>query len=64
MDTIVSVEARRAPEDFAAEGMWHIAAGESCTERWDELPEKQKEWWRRCAMRAVREWLAGYRSPV
>jgi hypothetical protein len=64
MDTIVSVEAHRAPEDLAAEGMWRICAGESCDERWDELPKDQKEWWRRCAMHAVREWVAGFSSSM
>ena len=64
MDTVVSIKPVRSPEDLAAEGMWRIAASESCTECWDELPEDQKEWWRRCAMRAVREWLGRFRAPV
>jgi hypothetical protein len=54
----------RPPEDLAAEGMWRIAAGDRCPECWDELPEDQKEWWRRCAMHAIREWFGGLRQPM
>jgi hypothetical protein len=65
MDTIVSIEALvRPPEDLAAEGMWRIAAGDCCPECWDELPEDQKEWWRRCAMHAIGEWFGGLRQPM
>ena len=65
MDTIISIEALvRPPEDLIAEGMWRIVAGNSCPECWDKLPEDQKEYWRRCAMHAVREWLGGVRQPL
>jgi hypothetical protein len=65
MDAIVSMEApARPPEDLAAEGMWRIAAGKSCSECWDELPEQQREWWRCCAMHAIREWFGGLRQPM
>ncbi len=61
MDTSVSSQAPlRPPEDIAAEGMWRMACGESCPDCWEMLPEDQKEWWRRCATQAVREWLAGH----
>jgi hypothetical protein len=50
----------RPPEDIAGEGMWRIASGESCKQCWEELPEDQKEWWRGCALRAVKEWLGGH----
>jgi len=52
----------RRSEDVAAEGMWRIAAGESCGERWDSLPETQKIWWRSCAMQAIREWTKSHCS--
>ena len=29
-----------------------------------ELPLDQREWWRRCATYAVREWLGGVRLPL
>jgi hypothetical protein len=64
MDATVSKLARlhRTPTqpsaDFAAEEMWRMAAGEKCPECWDELPEDQKEWWRRCARRAQAEWAS------
>jgi hypothetical protein len=49
-DTIVSDRAdRRFPVDLvdlAAEAMWHEAAGKDCLERWDQLPECQRQWWR------------------
>ena len=66
MDTIVSVEEApaRAPEDLAAEGMWRIAAGNRCRECWDELPEDEKEWWRRCVMHAIRGWFGGLRPSM
>jgi hypothetical protein len=65
MDTIISIEALvRPPEDLIAEGMWRIVAGNSYPECWDKLPEDQKEWWRRCAMHAVREWVSGVRQPL
>jgi hypothetical protein len=54
----------RPPVELVAEGMWRIAAGERCPECWDELPEDQKEWWCRCAMRAVRDWIGSIRQPV
>jgi hypothetical protein len=54
----------RQPEDLAGEGMWRIVVGESCHECWDELPETQKNWWRNCAMFAVREWLREMRPPL
>ena len=58
MDTITSIETPvRPPEDLAGEGIWRIVVGERCHECWDELPLDQREWWRRCAMYAVREWL-------
>jgi hypothetical protein len=44
--------------DLVAEGMWKIAAGESCPECWEMLPEQQKEWWRSCATRAVGDWMS------
>jgi hypothetical protein len=53
----------RPPEELVAEGMWRIAVGESCPECWDELPKDQKEWWRRCAIHAIREWMGGLRQP-
>jgi hypothetical protein len=40
--------------------MWRFAAGEGCQECWEALPESQKEWWRSCAMLAMREWLTTY----
>jgi hypothetical protein len=65
MDTMVSNEAPgRRPEDLVAEGMWRIAAGNRCPECWDELPEDQRESWRRCAMHAFSEWLGGLRMPT
>jgi hypothetical protein len=65
VDTIVSIEAPvRPPEDLAAEGMWRMAAGNRCPESWDELPQDEKEWWRRCAMLAIREWFGGLRPPM
>jgi hypothetical protein len=53
----------RPPEELVAEGMWRIAAGESCPECWDELPRDQKEWWRRCAMHAIRGWRGSLMPP-
>lgn len=52
----------RPPEDVAAEGMWQIASGESCQMCWEKLPDDQKEWWRDCALQAVKEWLGGHRA--
>jgi hypothetical protein len=51
----------RAPEDLAAEGMWRIVAGQSCQEHWEDLPADEKQWWKNCAMYAIREWLGGLR---
>ena len=49
-DTIVSDKVdRRFPVDLvdlAAEAMWREAAGKDCLERWYQLPEGQKQWWR------------------
>ena len=49
-DTIISDTIdRRCPVDiveFAAEAMWREAAGKDCLERWDQLPECQKQSWR------------------
>ena len=47
----------RQPIDLVAEGMWKIATGESSPECWEMLPEKQKNWWRSCATRVVKEWM-------
>jgi len=56
MDTVLSNQASSHPSiDLVAEGMWRIAAGESCRECWEGLPEQQKDWWRSCATRAVRD---------
>ena len=60
MGTIINHVVERPPEDITAEGMWRIAAGKSCKERWQSLPEDQKEWWRRCAAQALREWIANH----
>jgi hypothetical protein len=61
MDKILNNQTPRRPQaDVAAEGMWRIAAGESCEQCWEELPECQKEWWRRCATEAFREWSASH----
>ncbi len=60
MDTIASLGLLRPAEDIAAEGMWRIATGESCEECWEALSEPQKAWWRRCAMEAVRGWIASH----
>jgi hypothetical protein len=65
MGTMINIEVPvRPPEDLAGEGMWRIVAGDSCSECWDELPMDQKDWWRRCAMYAVRKWLGGVRPPL
>lgn len=64
MDTIVNIIPVRSPEDLAGEGMWWIAVGNRCPECWEELPEDQKEWWRRCAMHAIREWFAEQGQPM
>ena len=59
MDTILSNQApSHPPIDLVAEGMWRIAAGENCPERWEVLSEHQKEWWRSCATRAVGHWMS------
>jgi hypothetical protein len=63
MDTMQDLGPSRHATDIAAEGMWRIAAGESCQECWEELPESQKKWWRYCAMQAVKEWLANHYAP-
>ena len=65
MDMMINIEnPMRRPEDLAGEGMWRMIAGERCLECWDDLPESQKDWWRRCATYAVREWLGGLRAPL
>ena len=68
MNALASRLVERPPEDIAAEGMWRIAAGESCNECWDSLPESQKVWWRNCAMQAIGEWITchcqGSRYPT
>ena len=49
-DTIVSdrIDGRYPVDivDLAAEAMWREAAGKDCLERWDQLPECQKQSWR------------------
>ena len=56
MDTILSNQAPSHPSiDLVAE---ETAAGESCPECWEVLPEQQKEWWRSCATRAVGHWMS------
>jgi hypothetical protein len=47
----------RPPIDCIAEGMWKMAAGESCQESWLELSEEQRAWWRSCATECVRRWM-------
>jgi hypothetical protein len=43
MDTILSNQVPSHPSiDLVAEGMWRIAAGESCPECWEVLFEHQK----------------------
>ena len=49
----------RPPIDCIAEGMWKMAAGESCQESWLKLPEEQRAWWRNCATECVRRWMTG-----
>ncbi len=56
MGTVPNQAVERPTEDIAAEGMWRIAAGNSCSECWPGLPQDQKEWWRYCAMEAVK-WI-------
>jgi hypothetical protein len=60
MEKVLSQTPACLQPDVAAEGMWKIAAGDSCQECWEELPEDQKEWWRRCADQALRGWLASH----
>jgi hypothetical protein len=60
METMRGYDPLRPQKDVAAEGMWRFAAGEGCQECWEALPESQKEWWRSCAMLAMREWLTTY----
>ncbi len=62
MDTMQDLGLLRPPTDMAAEGMWRIASGEGCQECWEALPETQKEWWRCCAMQAIKEWLANHET--
>lgn len=70
MDIIINSESSvrllsaRPPEDLAGEGMWRIAVGEGCHECWDELPEGQRDWWRSCALSAIREWFGGLRPSL
>ncbi len=59
MHTVPNPAVERPPEDIAAEGLWRIAAGKSCQECWQDLPEGQKEWWRYCAMEAVK-WIGSH----
>ncbi len=63
MGTVPNQAVERPPEDIAAEGMWRIAAGNSCTECWQGLPEDQKEWWRYCAMEAVK-WIGSHADEL
>ncbi len=52
---------RSTSVDRTAQDMWRIASGESCQECWETLPEDQKQWWRHCAVQAVKEWMANHR---
>ena len=63
-ESTVRLQSARPPEDLAGEGMWRMVVSERCPECWDELPEAQRDWWRRCAVFAVREWLGGVRQPM
>jgi hypothetical protein len=63
MDKTLNNQTPLHPEaDVAAEGMWKFTTQESCHERWEKLPEDQKESWRRRANRAVKRWLASHYS--
>ena len=49
----------RPAEDCMAEGMWLLVHGSTePQEKWDQLPETQKRWWRSVARSIVAQWVS------
>jgi len=55
--------ARRPPIDIVAEAMRQVVVGGGCQDCWDKLADDQKEWWRECAMNAIRGWMTHCMRP-